>query len=403
LNKRELVEHFPKIALRTNLVECSAYRAEPEKAIRTITNTLNPRVQTKQGARSSSRRSTTRFLGRHQKHMIRYGLIAGNVLLLVAVVSFVLKTPDTSQAIKQSALSSDVVAASPLDQLSSSDIAVHVARMASLPEATAVVNQADTISSQLAISSADSRVVAKPQIVSTEAKSYRDIQVYVTKSGDTLARIANRFKVTSDSIRWSNNLSGNELPVGREIYIPPVNGIVYLVKAGDSADKLAREFSANADAIKSFNDAEVLGLSVGRRIVIPDGIKREEFAVGSYGSSLGGSYAAQYGGNGYDYGWCTWHAADRRGDIGRPIPNNMGNAISWLSAAQSAGLATGGTPRSGAVVYHLDVGGWGHVAFVERVNDDGSAYVSDMNFPIWGSVTYRTIEPSEFRNYRFIY
>jgi N-acetylmuramoyl-L-alanine amidase len=338
-----------------------------------------------------------------RKRIVRYGLIAANAALLLAVVSFVLRSPNTSQAIKQSALTSDVIAANPLDQLSSSDIAVHLARMASLPESTAVVNQADTISNQLAISSADSRIVAKPQIVSTEAKSYRDIIVYVVKPGDTVPSVAAKFGVTSDSIRWSNGLEGDALQAGRELYIPPVNGIVHLVKAGDTPDKLAQDFHANKDAIIAFNDTDVLGLNPGRRIVIPDGIKRSAFAIGSYSSSPLSGWAAAYGANGYDPGWCTWHAADRRADIGRPIPNNMGNAIAWLGAAQAAGLSTGSQPRAGAVVYHLDIGGWGHVAFVEKINPDGSAYVSDMNYPIWGQVTYRTITPGEFGSYRFIY
>lgn len=342
---------------------------------------------------------------KHRKQLVRYGLVTANLALLAAVIGFVVKSPNTSQAIMQSALDSGEVAANPLDQLSSSDIAVHVARMASLPESTAVVNQADTISNQLAVSSADSRVVSKPQVVSTQAKSYLDISVYVTKSGDTVSGIARKFGVTSDSIRWSNNLDGNNVAAGRELYIPPINGIVYLVKAGDTVEKLAADYNASKEAIIAFNDAEVAGLVPGRRIVIPDGVERSSFVVGSFASSSvpSSSWSASYGSNGYDYGWCTWHAANRRAQIGNPIPNNMGNAISWLGAAQAAGLSSGSQPRAGAVVYHMNIGGWGHVAFVEKINPDGSALVSDMNYPIWGQVTTRTLKPSEFGGYRFIY
>lgn len=318
----------------------------------------------------------------------------------MAVVGFVLKTPNTSQAIKHSALSSDVVAASPLDQLSSSDIAVHVARMASMPEATAVVNQADTISGQLAISSADSRVVDKPQIVSTSAKSYKDIQVYVTKPGDTLTNVAAKFGVTSDSIRWSNNLEDNEIPVGRELYIPPVNGIVYLVKAGDTADKLAREYNANKAAIEAFNDAEVLGLVVGRRIVIPDGTKATAtYNVASYGGSAaawGGS--AIYGYNGYDYGWCTWYVANKL-----TVPANWGNANTWDNYAATSGWIVSNIPRPGAVA-QTDAGGWGHVAVVEAVSPDGNMIkYSDMNgLAGWGAVGYSGWVPAQGR-FKYIY
>jgi N-acetylmuramoyl-L-alanine amidase len=336
-----------------------------------------------------------------RRRIIRYGLIAANAVLLVAVVGFVLKTPNTSQAIKQSALASDVVAASPLDQLSSSDIAVHLARMASLPESTAVVNQADTISGQLAISSADSRVVAKPQIVSTAAKSYKDIQIYVTKSGDTLAKVAAQFGVTSDSIRWSNGLETSELRAGRELYIPPVNGIVYLVKAGDTTAKLARDYSANKAAIESFNDAEVGGLVVGRRIVIPDGTKASTvYNVSSFG---GGSVAwggsAIYGYNGYDYGWCTWYAANKIS-----VPANWGNANTWDNYAPASGWTVSGKPVPGAVA-QSDAGGWGHVGVVEAVSEDGQMIkYSDMNgLAGWGAVGYSGWVPVHSKFQKFIY
>lgn len=335
-------------------------------------------------------------------------MVAANAALLLVVVAFVLKTPNTSQAIKQSALASDVVSASPLDQLSSSDIAVHVARLASLPEATAIVNQADTISGQMAISSADNRVVAKPQIISTTEKSYRDIQSYVTKSGDTLASVASKFGVTSDSIRWSNNIEGNDLPVGSDLFIPPVNGIVYLVKAGDTVDKLARDYSASAEAIKSFNDAEVAGLVVGRRIVIPDGTKvttsYNVVSAGTYSSNGGGvswGSAPIYGYNGYDYGWCTWYAANKV-----PVPANWGNANTWDNYAPAAGWTVSTVPVPGAVA-QSDYGGWGHVGVVEAVRNGPNGLeikYSDMNgLAGWGAVGYSGWVPANAKFQKFIY
>ncbi len=373
-----------------------------EIRIRTISKVLDQRAGSTKLVKKYQR-SLARGVKKHRKKMIRFGLLGANLALLVGVISFVANNPGSGQAVRQNALSGDTMAANPLDQLSSSDIAVHLANMASLPESVAIANQADTISVQMAVSSADNTIVAKPQVVNTDSKSYLDIEKYIVKPGDTFASLAAKFGVTSDSIRWSNDL-GSSLPVGRTIYIPPVTGIVYVVKPGDTPEKLAQDFSANKDAIISFNDAELSGLRVGRRIVIPDGIKREAFAVGSFAASRPYSgWSASYGANGYDYGWCTWHAANRRAQIGRPIPSNMGNAISWLGASQAAGLSNGSRPQAGAVVYHLNIGGWGHVAFVEKINPDGSALVSDMNYPIWGSVTHRTISPSEFGNYRFIY
>ena len=81
----------------------------------------------------------------------------------------------------------------------------------------------------------------------------------------------------------------------------------------------------------------------------------------------------------------------------------MGNAISWYSVASRSGIPVGNTPAAGAVLWDGRIGGWGHVAFVEKMNEDGSAEVSDMNYPTWGRVTYRTVPVSEFGRYKFIY
>jgi surface antigen len=315
-------------------------------------------------------------------------------------------------------------AVNPLDNLSSADVAVHVSKLASLEESTSVVNRADTITAQQAVTPADDQVIAKPQVISTDLKSKKDIRVYVTQPGDTVSSVANKFEVSSNTIRYSNDLSAEELTPGTKLLISPINGIVYRVKAGDTPESLATKFLVNKEQLVAFNDAELTGnFKTGELILIPDVYQPARTTSISYTSDSyslssvsGAGYQVSYGGNGYDYGWCTWHVAQRRIDIGRPIPNNLGNAITWLPLAQSAGLAIGSEPKAGAVAYHLDIGGWGHVGFVEKVNSDGSVWISDMNYqgqasmdvnsaPAggWGSVSYRLVQPNELGSLRFIY
>lgn len=326
-------------------------------------------------------------------------------MLLAVVTVFVTSGPasEGNAAHSSAALrSNDAEMLSPLDQLSSADIAVHVARMANLDETVSVVNHADSVNAQMAVSSDDDTVAQKPQIVTSSLKSKQDIETYIVKDGDTLSSVANDFGVTSDSIRWSNGLSGESLETGSELKIPPVNGIVYQVEEGDTVDSLAERYSADKQKLIEMNDAELSGLKTGDYIIIPDGV--QPVSRPSYTSSYYGYRALSYGqGNGYDYGWCTWHVANRRREAGKPLPSNLGNAITWYALAQNGGLATGTEPRAGAVLWHANLGGLGHVGYVEKINGDGSAVVSDMNYPYWGRVTTRTVEPSEFGNYRFIY
>jgi surface antigen/LysM repeat protein len=356
------------------------------------------------------RRSFGRLNKKSKKRLVRFSIVTANICLLAGVGLFVAQAQSTNtgnQLSAQAPLAGTLNKAKPLDTLSSTDVAVHVARLTGLQEATAVVNKADTVSAQIAVASTDDQVAVKPQIVGAGLKSKKDIKTHIVKDGETVTSVAAKYGVTPDTIRNSNGLSGDALQVGKELKISPVNGILYTVKAGDTPDTLASRYFANKDLLIAFNDAELTGnFKVGDMIVIPDGVQpsapapARRAAVG-YGFSFGS--AAVYGSNGYDYGWCTWHAANRRMQIGRPIPANLGNAISWLSVARRAGLPTGGTPAAGAVLYHKNIGGLGHVAFVEKMNDDGSMLVSDMNYPTWGRVTYRTVPPSEFGNYAFIY
>lgn len=339
--------------------------------------------------------------------MVRYSLLFANFALLVTVIVFVSRGPSTSGTVHNAIAKSDAgtAVANPLDQLSSADIAVHVAKMTHLDETVAVVNHADSVNAQLAVSPPDTSVITKPQIVATNLKSKKDIKVYTVQPGDTVPSLATKFGVTSDSIRWSNGLTGDNLQPNQDILIPPTNGIVYTVKAGDTVDSLAQRYNANKQKLIEMNDAEIIGLKVGERIIIPDGVQptRRPIYSPTASSFASGAITARYGGNGYDYGWCTWHAANRRIQIGRPLPTNLGNAISWYYLAQRSGLSVGNTPAAGAVLWHANIGGLGHVAFVEKINADGSMLVSDMNYPSWGRVTHRTVPPSEFGNYRFIY
>jgi LysM repeat protein len=340
-----------------------------------------------------------------KKRGIRYILLGANVAVLIGVTIFMVQGRHTSgDTSKQAAFSvNNTTATNPLDQLSSSDIAVNIAQTSRLPEVQAVRNNADSINAQLSITSTDQKVVAKPQVIATGQKSRKDIQKYVTKDGDTIGGIAAKFGVTSDTIRWSNGLTGDNVAAGKELLISPVNGIVYKVNVGDTVDALAAKYSANKELLIAMNDAEV-GLPVGQYIIIPDGslpTTRARALGGVSGFSFG--LGAQYSGNGYDFGYCTWYAADRRIKAGRPLPSNLGNASTWKSLAQQAGLSVGSTPAAGAVIWFPPRDYYGHVGYVESVDSNGTVHIAEMNVVAWGKTSYRDIPAGEAASYSYIY
>jgi surface antigen len=284
----------------------------------------------------------------------------------------------------------------PVDGLTSYDIAANVARITDLPESTAINNQAQSARVAVAVSTSDTNVVAKPQIVSTALKSKSDIKNYIVVSGDTVTSIAQKFGVTSDSIKWSNNLTSDTVAAGTRLTIPPVNGVVYTVKSGDTVQSLATKYKASVDQIVAYNDAEIAGIVPGEVIIIPNG-QIVPAATGGAGRLLSaGSFVAQYGSNGYDFGYCTYYAAARSG-----APSNWGNANTWAYYAALSGWTVSSTPRVGAIA-QTSRGYLGHVAIVEAVSDDGSQIkYSDMNgLAGWGRVGYSDwVAASYFEHY----
>ncbi len=415
------------LVLNKNQQQSFCHNKQMESFIRTNVSVLGRRSTARPDVKLTSRRKSRGFLAnftRSRKRLVRFSLVGANLALLALAWFIVSKAPTNHSPLRLSATASPLAQATvtgPLDQVSSADIAVHIARITGLPEATSVTNHADSVSAAAVSGPADNAIVAKPQVAGGTLPTYKDIQRYTTVAGDTIASIAAKLGVSSDAIRWSNNLTGNTIAAGRQIVVPPtgMNGLVYAVKAGDTPDTLAQKFGANKAAIIDINDADVSGLKAGMEILIPDGtVRAPVVATTNYSYSSGfawGGSSAVYSANGYDYGWCTWWAAKRRADIGRPVPSNLGNASSWRYLAARAGLAVDGRPSNGDVAYYKNIGGLGHVGYVEQVNEDGSVWISDMNYfgvsqiggstPAggWGRTSYHLVSGGELGGYLFIH
>lgn len=106
--------------------------------------------------------------------------------------------------------------------------------------------------------------------------------------------------------------------------------------------------------------------------------------------------------NTYDYGFCTFWAAQRRDEIGFPIPNTWGNANTWDDRAERDGYTINKTPAVGAIM-QSDAGDLGHVAFVEKVNPDGAWEISEMNVKGWDILSNRTFTAEQAEKYKFIH
>lgn len=193
-------------------------------------------------------------------------------------------------------------------------------------------------------------------------------QIYTVVKGDSLSKIAKAHETTWNRLFNKNTqiADPNIINVNDEIVIPKADEVL----AERPLPEVVPAPQVAASKPKNTTSAK------------PKAVAKRQTAPVQQGS---------YAGNKYVRGYCTWHAKNKRPDL----PNNLGNANTWVSRARAQGIATGSAPRVGAI------GQQGmHVVYVESVNGDGTVTISEMNFKGVGVVSSRTVPAS---NFQYIY
>lgn len=290
-----------------------------------------------------------------------------------------------TQAVSQLSTANGLVAT--LDPITSSEVALSVAQSANLNVDTSALLKSSNVADQSALG--DENAFAKQEVISIAQSLRRDIITYTVQPGDSLDSLAQKFEISTDTIKWANGSA--DISAGKVIKILPVTGISYTVQSGDTPESVAAKYHGDVAALRDFNDVDIKGFSAGTEIIVPDGSPATVAAprISNYGDTgyFGGRGAGSFA-NTYTRGQCTWYVASRR-----QVPSNWGNAYTWYFRARAAGYATGTVPRAGAI-------GWersNHVVYVESVNPNGTVNISEMN---WGGrpgvVHYRTTPASQF-------
>lgn len=109
--------------------------------------------------------------------------------------------------------------------------------------------------------------------VPVEGETEESYITYIVKGGDSLYSIANKYKITVETIKQVNDLSSNLLSIGQILKIPTKNIVTdykeYEVKAGDSLYSIAKLFNTTVDDIMKVNNLQTTILSVGQILKIP--------------------------------------------------------------------------------------------------------------------------------------
>ena len=106
---------------------------------------------------------------------------------------------------------------------------------------------------------------------------------YTVQLGDSIFVIAEKFKVTAESILWANYDLLKDDPTiiieGWKLTIPPTNGIYYKWKEGDTIEKVAEKYYADPQKIITW-PGNLLDVSnpdanklVGMKVMIPGGYR----------------------------------------------------------------------------------------------------------------------------------
>jgi len=106
------------------------------------------------------------------------------------------------------------------------------------------------------------------------------IMVYIVKEGDTISEIADFFNISTNTIRWENNISGSTVSIGQKLNILPMTGIKHIVKSGDTISGIADKYEAETEDITIFNgilNGDIL--KQGDIIFVPNGIIKSVIIV----------------------------------------------------------------------------------------------------------------------------
>ena len=112
-------------------------------------------------------------------------------------------------------------------------------------------------------------------LISTTSRALTDVSSaqHTVQTGETLYRIAIRYKVTVEQLKKDNNLKSDALSVGMTLRIGSSQPIVtpvspqstktYTVAKGDTLSKIAREQNTTIAALRSLNNLNSDNLSIG--------------------------------------------------------------------------------------------------------------------------------------------
>jgi surface antigen len=235
--------------------------------------------------------------------------------------------------------------------------------------------------------------------------SERPAQTIKVSAGDNVQSLAASFHADAGAVRWANGLVDQAQPrPDTPLLLPPGPGALIQARPGELPSHLAGRLGLDPRVILDYNSLHSDSpLPADTWIQVPQAAAPSgavpASAVVPLATGVPGvpSSQASRGINPkFPWGQCTYYVSSKRN-----VPWD-GDAWTWYTHARAYGRPEGKVPVQGAIAVMW--GSWyGHVAYVERVNPDGSFVVSEMNVKGVGVRDERTMTVSSISLIGFIY
>lgn len=153
--------------------------------------------------------------------------------------------------------------------------------------ASNISNSLSSSSQTVEIRSIDqkSKSIVTTEPVNNSTSSISGADWYVVQSGDTINSIATKFNMSPDVFEWSTGYSvtnDSDLKAGLKIHIIPVQGIMYTVVNGDTIANIASKYSVTSQSISDWNVLTSDQLTNGQKLFLQNAVIPHVAPVTSY-------------------------------------------------------------------------------------------------------------------------
>jgi murein DD-endopeptidase MepM/ murein hydrolase activator NlpD len=103
-------------------------------------------------------------------------------------------------------------------------------------------------------------------------RAYAQGLIYTVQNNDSIERIASKYRIKADTVRWANNLStDSQIKAGQQLVILPVDGVLHTVTRGQTLNRIAELYSVPVTDISTQNKIDGGFILAGQELIVPNG------------------------------------------------------------------------------------------------------------------------------------